>query len=46
MSIIMEHRKIMDKTDYTITDDLNDCKKIANRVYKVEKNELKEFNLF
>jgi len=33
---------------YTImvTHDLNDCEKIANRVYKVEKNELKEFNLF
>ena len=34
MSIISEHRKIMDKNDYTPTDDLNDCK---NKLKKCNK---------
>jgi|TARA_Y100000389_G_C17226700_1_gene396040 hypothetical protein len=48
MSIILEHRKIMDNNDYTITDDLNDCKdklkkcneelKLYKTIFKTHRN--------
>ena len=41
MSIISEHRKIIDDNDYTPTDDLNDCK---NKLKKCNE-ELKLYKL-
>ena len=48
MSIILEHRKIMDDNDYTPTDDLNDCKnklkncneelKLYKSIFKTHRN--------